>query len=159
MAQPIAMPPAVVENFGGLDISLSSTQLQALTDAFVYLVQYPYECSEQTASRIMGIAALRDVLTAFESKEMPSKAEIESVVARDIKRLSVMQNRDGGFAFWLRGHKSWPYISIHAANALTRAKEKGFSVPEDMLKKSRDYLQKHRAAHPAPTTGRRRGAC
>jgi uncharacterized protein YfaS (alpha-2-macroglobulin family) len=142
MGQPIRMPGGVVKNFGGLDISLSSTQLQAVTDAFLYLVQYPYECSEQTASRIMGVAALRDVLSAFEAKDMPTKAEIESTVARDIKRLAALQNWDGGFAFWLRGHESWPYISIHAAHALTRAKDKGFDVPASMLNKSKTYLRR-----------------
>lgn len=142
MGQPIHMPGGVVKDFGGLDVSLSSTQLQALTDAFLYLIQYPYECSEQTASRIMGVAALRDVLTAFEAKDMPKKSEIEATVARDIKRLSALQNWDGGFAFWLRGHESWPYISIHAAHALIRAKNKGFDVPASMLRKSKEYLRK-----------------
>ncbi len=142
MGQSIRMPGGVVENFGGLDVSLSSTQLQAITDAFLYLVQYPYECSEQTASRIMGVAALRDVLSAFEAEGLPKKAEIESTIVRDIERLNALQNWDGGFAFWLRGHKSWPYISIHAAHALTRAKEKGFDVPEAMLGKSKTYLRR-----------------
>jgi hypothetical protein len=142
MGQPIHMPGGVVKNFGGLDVSMSSTQLQALTDAFLYLVQYPYECSEQTASRIMGVAALRDVLSAFAAKGMPTKAEIESTVARDIERLGALQNWDGGFAFWLRGHESWPYISIHAAHALVRAKDKGFEVPASMLNKSKEYLRR-----------------
>ncbi len=141
IAQPVRMPPGVVEKFGGLDVSMSSTQLQALTDAYLYLVQYPYECSEQTASRIMGVAALRDVLTAFEAKDMPKPKEIIATVARDIERLSSLQNWDGGFAFWVRGHESWPYISIHAAHALTRAKEKGFKVPKSMLDKSHTYLR------------------
>tara|TARA_R110002073_G_scaffold323204_1_gene500317 strand:+ start:20356 stop:26469 length:6114 start_codon:yes stop_codon:yes gene_type:complete len=142
ISQPVRMPPGVVEKFGGLDVSMSSTQLQALTDAYLYLVQYPYECSEQTASRIMGVAALRDVLTAFESKDMPKPAEVIATVTRDIERLSSLQNWDGGFAFWMRGHESWPYISIHAAHALTRAKAKGFDVPQGMLDKSRTYLRK-----------------
>ena len=32
--------------------STSSTALQALTDAVLYLTNYPYLCSEQSASRI-----------------------------------------------------------------------------------------------------------
>ncbi|MCP4446642.1 MAG: hypothetical protein GY811_15050, partial [Myxococcales bacterium] len=94
------------------------------------------------ASRIMGVAALRDVLTAFEAKGMPSKKKIIATVDRDIERLSALQNGDGGFAFWVRGHESWPYISIHAAHALTRAKAKGFSVPERMLGRSKNYLRR-----------------
>ena len=32
-----------------------------------------------------------------------------------------------------RGDESWPYISIHVAHALQRAKDKGFYVPAEML--------------------------
>jgi uncharacterized protein YfaS (alpha-2-macroglobulin family) len=39
----------VVTQFGGLEVSTSSTNLQALTDAMLYLVRYPYECAEQRA--------------------------------------------------------------------------------------------------------------
>ncbi|HWW76915.1 MAG TPA: hypothetical protein VNZ44_16060, partial [Pyrinomonadaceae bacterium] len=119
----------------------SSTQLQALTDAVLYLVAYPYECSEQLSSRVLAVAALRDVLTAFKAKDMPSPEQMKAAVARDIKRLQGMQNGDGGFPFWKRGDKSWPYVSIHVAHALTRAKEKGYDVPQSMLDSSKNYLR------------------
>jgi alpha-2-macroglobulin len=71
VAQPVNTPQGVFPQFGGLEISTSSTALQALTDAVLYLVAYPYDCSEQIASRILAIAALRDVLTAFEAEGLP----------------------------------------------------------------------------------------
>ena len=61
VAQPVIAPSNVFTQFGGLEISTSSTALQALTDAVLYLVAYPFECSEQLASRILAVAALRDV--------------------------------------------------------------------------------------------------
>ena len=39
----------------------SSTQLQELMNAYIYLAKYPYECLEQIASRMISTAALRDV--------------------------------------------------------------------------------------------------
>ena len=56
-----------------------STQLQELTDAFIYLTNYPYACSEQISSRMISIAAMRDVLTAFKAKDMPTPAELEGI--------------------------------------------------------------------------------
>jgi uncharacterized protein YfaS (alpha-2-macroglobulin family) len=141
VVQPIKAPPNVFKQFGGLEVQTSSTQLQALTDAVLYLASYPYECSEQLSSRVLAIAALRDVLTAFKAKDMPTPDEMKAAVARDIKRLQGMQNDDGGFAFWRRGDTSWPYVSIHVAHALTRAKEKGYDVPQSMLDKSKSYLR------------------
>ncbi|HXG68554.1 MAG TPA: alpha-2-macroglobulin family protein [Blastocatellia bacterium] len=141
IVQPVQAPPDVVTQFGGLEVTTSSTQLQALTDAVLYLVAYPFECAEQLSSRILAVAALRDVLTAFEAKGLPKPEEMKSAVARDIKRLQGMQNDDGGFGFWKRGDRSWPYVSIHVAHALQRAKEKKFEVPSGMLDRSKDYLQ------------------
>ncbi|MGA9994751.1 MAG: alpha-2-macroglobulin family protein [Pyrinomonadaceae bacterium] len=141
VVQPVKTPSNVFKQFGGLEIETSSTQLQELTDAVLYLVSYPYECSEQLSSRILAIAALKDVLTAFKAKEMPTPSEMQAAVERDIKRLQGMQNEDGGFGFWKRGDESWPYLSIHVAHALERAKEKGFNVPPEMLEKSKRYLR------------------
>ena len=89
------LPPGdnVYRQFGGLEITTSSTALQALTDAVLYLVAYPFECTEQLSSRILGVAALRDVLTAFEAEGLPSAAEMEAAVDRDIARLQALQRR------------------------------------------------------------------
>jgi uncharacterized protein YfaS (alpha-2-macroglobulin family) len=139
--QPVQAPANVFPQFGGLEIETSSTQLQALTDAVIYLNSYPYECSEQLASRIITIAALRDVLTAFKAKDLPAPQEMEAAVARDLKRLQGMQNEDGGFGFWQRGDESWPYLSIHVAHALARAQQKKFDVPKSTFEKSQEYLR------------------
>ena len=140
--QPVKAPADVFPQFGGLEIETSSTQLQALTDAVIYLTTYPYECSEQLASRIITIAALRDVLTAFKSKNLPTPQAMEATVTRDLKRLQGMQNEDGGFGFWQRGNESWPYLSIHVAHALARAKPEKFDVPKATFDKSQEYLRK-----------------
>lgn len=103
IAQPVAAPEDIFPQFGGLEINTSSTALQALTDAVIYLVSYPYECSEQLSSRILGIAALRDVLSAFSADGLPTVEEMESAVRRDIALLERLQNDDGGFPYWTRG--------------------------------------------------------
>ena len=139
--QPVKAPSNVFKQFGGLEITTSSTQLQALTDAFLYLMAYPYECSEQLSSRIMSVAALRDVLTAFKVKEMPTEEEMLKAVSRDIERLKGRQSDNGGFGFWRRDDTVFPYVSVHVAHSLQRAKEKNFPVPPEMLEKSRNYLR------------------
>ncbi|MEZ4859672.1 MAG: alpha-2-macroglobulin family protein [Caldilineaceae bacterium] len=149
IAQPVAEPQDVFPQFGGLEISTSSTALQALTDAVLYLTSYPFECSEQLASRILGIAALRDVLTAFEAAGLPTPAEMEAAVQRDIDRLQQLQNSDGGWPIWTRGKESVPYYSIHVAHALQRAKLKGFAVPDEMMARALDNLRNIENSYPA----------
>ena len=134
--------------YGGLEISTSSTALQALTDAVLYLVSYPFECSEQLASRILGVAALRDVLTAFEADGLPSPEVMEAAVERDIEELQAMQNVDGGFPYWRRGQESIPFNTIHVAHALQRAEAKGFGVPAEMKASALEYLRQIESHYP-----------
>ena len=141
MAQPVALPGQVVTQFGGLEVSTASTNLQALTDAFLYLVHYPYECSEQRSSRILSIVALKDVLAAFHSTDLPSASALATSVDQDIDRIAQMQTGDGGFAFWDNVHPSEPYLSVYVANALGHAKAKGYAVPETMIAHAKEYLR------------------
>jgi hypothetical protein len=141
VAQPVRAPEGARPEAGGLELSTSSTALQALTDAVLYLVAYPFECAEQLSSRVLAVAALRDVLTAFAVEGLPKPEALLAAVGRDVDRLRALQNDDGGFGFWRRGDASWPYVSIHVAHALGRAKAKGFAVPDDTLERSRRYLR------------------
>ncbi len=149
VAQPVIAPTGVFTQFGGLEITTSSTALQALTDAVLYLVRYPFECSEQISSRIIAIVALRDVLTAFRADGLPPASELEASIARDIATLQGLQNGDGGFPVWRRGQESWPYHSVHVANALQRAKLKGYTVPPEMLEQAKNYLRSIEQRFPA----------
>lgn len=139
--QPVSAPKNVLPNYGGLEISTSSTQLQELTDAFIYLQNYPFECSEQRSSRVLSVAALRDVLTAFQAKDLPSKEAIEAKMTADIAELKKLQHKDGGFSFWRSDDESIPYVTVHVAHALARLKLKNYDVPNEMLEKLRDYLK------------------
>src|SRR5262249_29121095 len=118
IAQPIQVPQGVINQFGGLEVTTSSTELAALTDAVLYMSSYQYECAEQLASRILSIAALRDVLAAFHSEGLPVPADLAEGTQRDLKRLQQLQNDDGGFDFWRRGAPSLAYLSVHVIHAL-----------------------------------------
>ena len=145
----VQYPKGVFAQYGGLEVTTSSTALQSLTDAVLYLVSYPYECSEQLASRILAVAALRDVLTAFKAEGLPAPAEMQAAVDRDIQRLAGMQNYDGGFPYWARGFESSPFNTIHVAHALARAAQKGFGVPPEMQQNVLNYLRQVENYYPA----------
>ena len=65
-----------------------------------------------------------------------------ATVNRDLKKLASLQNEDGGFGFWARTDKEWPYLGIYVAHAVQIAKAKGFAVPDEMLERSQEYLKK-----------------
>ncbi len=141
IAQPVKTPGAVFPQFGGLDVTTTSTAVQELTDAVLYLVRYPFDCSEQVSSRLLAIAALKDVLGAFKAANLPDPATLKAGVDQDIERLRLLQAYNGGFGFWNTSSETWPYLSVHVAHSLVRAREKGFKVPDDMLARSSGYLK------------------
>lgn len=137
----IQAPAEVWPEHGGLEISTSSTALQALTDALIYLVDYPFLCAEQRASRVLAIAALRDVLTAFNVPDLPSAEALNAAVEQDLAELARQQNGDGGFGFWRQGERSWPFVSVHVAHALARAESKGYTLPGNLRARALAYLR------------------
>ena len=139
--QPVRAPAGAVPSFGGLEVTTSSTGVAALADAVMYLTAYPFECAEQLASRVLAIAALRDVLAAFGTEGQASPAELEAAAQRDIEVLATRQCSDGGFGWWRQNEESWPYISVHVGNALARAQSKGFDVPERVTTPLVRYLR------------------
>jgi hypothetical protein len=149
VAQPLLTPTDVFPQFGGLQVSTSSTILATLTDAVLYLQRYPFECSEQLAARIMSVASLRDVLTAFQAEGLPPPEEIDASMKLDIARLQSMQNYDGGFPYWTYGQESIPYNSVFVAHALAIAQSKDYAVPPEMLQAALDYLRNIEGYYPS----------
>ena len=88
----------MIPQFGGLEVTTSSTALQALTDAVLYLTDYPFECAEQLA-----VAAARDRGAARRARRV-RRAEGCPARRRSTPRsratstdLAALQNDDGGF--------------------------------------------------------------
>jgi len=146
VAIPLEPPDGVLPTFGGLEVTVSSTALHALSDALLYLTGYPYECTEQTASRVLAVVELRDVLSVFGAGDLPDAPTLRDSVRRDLRMLERLQNRDGGFSFWGPGQESWPFVSAHVVHALVRARGAGFRVRDEVLESGLEYLARLEAS-------------
>ncbi|HZB40418.1 MAG TPA: alpha-2-macroglobulin family protein, partial [Ilumatobacter sp.] len=140
ISQPISAPTDVFAQFGGLEIGTSSTALQALTDAVIYLQDYPYQTADGYSSRIMAIASLRDVLDTFDAAGLPDPAALNARVDADIAALDALQNDDGGWSWWARGLESSPWQSIQSTHALVLAEHAGYDVPDATLSAALAFL-------------------
>ncbi|HEX6133759.1 MAG TPA: Ig-like domain-containing protein [Longimicrobiales bacterium] len=138
---PLERPANVIDVVGGLEVSITATALHSLTDAVLFLHRYPFSGSEHLASRVIAVAALRDVLAAFGAEGLPDPDELVAVTERDIAELVARQGADGGWPFWVAGAPSLPFTSIHVAHALERARGNGFDVPQEVLGRAAAYLR------------------
>ncbi|CAF3263406.1 unnamed protein product [Rotaria socialis] len=142
--QPIKIPKNVLAQFGEVSVTTSSTALSSLTDAIISLYTYPYECTEQLSSRLLGIQSLWDVLQAFHCKELPDISILKTKLESDINILKGRQYPNGGFGYWSNRNDSHadPYMSVHVAHCLVvLVNKKVFDIDENMLNTALKYLE------------------
>ena len=139
--QPLQPPKNALPGFGGLDVDFSSTALTGLQDAVGYLFDYPYECTEQTCSRILPIMALGDIIRDFNLGKAGSPEEAKKLVEEGIVKILLNQRGDGGFGYWSSSRRSWLYVSAYAAMTLQLAQKKGYKVDQYRLEQVASFLE------------------
>jgi uncharacterized protein YfaS (alpha-2-macroglobulin family) len=138
--QPVALPHDALPDFGGLEVSMSSTALTSLTDAVVYLHAYPYECVEQTASRIVPFIALKQAISDFHIPGAGTAAERDALVNSGIARILAKQRNDGGFGYWSDSRESYLYISAWVGEVFARAIASGYAVDPPAMERLKAFL-------------------
>ncbi len=89
------------------------------------LDKYPYGCTEQITSRALPLVYLDDVvLAAGLSGELP----VRDRVAKAIEDVLVNQGSNGSFGLWSPGADDL-WLDAYVTDFLTRAREKGYTVP------------------------------
>jgi uncharacterized protein YfaS (alpha-2-macroglobulin family) len=101
----ISVPKTILPSYGGLEISSSASALPAAHEATTYLKEYPYECTEQLSSRIIGAYAMIGV-GAGSTKEVDK--DLKKQIAKHVKVLKTRQAWNGGFGFWSNGTSKEP---------------------------------------------------
>ena len=86
------------------------------------LETYPYGCSEQLSSRLVAIL-LADDFGVKLADDAHQRAQ--DMIARILAR----QSSSGGFGLWSPGDNDL-WLDAYVTDVLTRAREKGYSVPE-----------------------------
>lgn len=141
-AQIINVPTAAFANIGGLKITTSSTAMTETVDAAEYLVDYPFECSEQLSAKVLGLGAITELGTKFKTLSEGQKSLYKKLQQHAIDEICKRQQSDGGFGLWkLKEKEKYPYVSIQCVRALHEAKKHGIAVPENALAAGKSYLE------------------
>ena len=140
--QKLDFPKDVYDQLGGLQVTTSSTALQALTDAYIYLRDYPFDCSEQLSARVLTMLALHDPLVAFGIIKADGEKEYKLTIEKSLKKLLGRQLPLGGFGLWTSHDEDIsPYTSMQVIKALNSAAAKDFAVDENVLAQGKQYLK------------------
>ena len=121
-------------------LGVSATPPIAFAAALEGVLQYPYGCAEQTASK--GYAALMlDAPTASSWGMSPLPGdERRRRMEGALGRLASLQSSSGHFAMWGGSGSSEPVLTPYIVEFLLDAREGGFDVPEAMLQRALSRL-------------------
>ena len=127
----------LVPGTGGVSLSVSlSTALDAAT-ILKALDRYPHGCSEQITSRAMPLLYVNDLAAGA---HLAMDTEVDQRIKDAIDRLLARQGSNGSFGLWSAGGDD-AWLDAYVTDFLTRAREKGFAVPDVLFKSALDRIR------------------
>ncbi|MDO9623414.1 MAG: alpha-2-macroglobulin [Pseudomonas sp.] len=145
--QPWSLPAGVLEAFepAGLEarLAISSRPPLNLGEHIRALKAYPYGCLEQTTSGLYpslyaDAATLKRLGLEAEPDEQRRRA-----IELGIERLLSMQRHNGSFGLWGADGDEEHWLTGYVTDFLLRAREQGFGVPPEALKKASERLLRY----------------
>ncbi len=145
----IEMPAGIVPGFGGLHVELASTALVGLGEGARYLVEYPYGCAEQQASRAFALLLASDLGSAFRLPGI-DPANLREISQTTLTGLRKFQCSNGGFTYW-PGACAYtsPYLTSYLMHVFQRAAALKYDIDPQMMQQAYSYLESA-LSEPAP---------
>ncbi len=145
VTQSVALEKVIAPNkneapTGTLDITLSPSLAAYLPDALEYLVTYPYGCAEQVMSSFMPMIALSR-LDTIGATDVDRSAQLKKHVIAGLTRIYRFQRSDGGFGYFDESWESNAPLTAYILQGLVVTKNAGFSVDQDVIDRTIQYLQ------------------
>ncbi|VVO40975.1 alpha-2-macroglobulin family protein [Pseudomonas fluorescens] len=145
--QPWELPEAELAAFepAGREalLSLSSRPPLNLGEQIRALKAYPYGCLEQTASGLYPSLYADAASLKRLGLEGEPDAERKRKIELGIERLLGMQRYNGSFGLWGADGEEEYWLSAYVTDFLLRAREQGFAVPPEALKKASERLLRY----------------
>ncbi len=129
----------------GLSVAVS-TSLDAAT-LLNALDRYPFGCSEQIASRAMAMLYVNELAA---QAQLAPDGDVDQRIKDAIPRLLARQGSNGSFGLWSVGGDD-PWLDAYVTDLLTRARARGFDVPQTAYTLAIDRLRNYVAAAPEPS--------
>ncbi|TVR10976.1 MAG: alpha-2-macroglobulin family protein [Salinarimonadaceae bacterium] len=128
----------ILPGTGRVSVSVSPLASLDVPGLLQALDRYAYGCSEQIVSQALPLLYLSD-LEAGDS--LAPDADATGRIERAIAQVLARQNSQGAFGLWNVGFDQDVWLDAYVADFLTRASERGFTVPRRALDQALDALR------------------
>jgi alpha-2-macroglobulin len=120
-------------------VSLSAGLSTALDAATILqaLDRYPHGCSEQITSRALPLLYVNELASGA---NLAQDKDVDQRIRDSIEKLLARQGSNGSFGLWSAGGDD-AWLNAYVTDFLTRAREKGFAVPDDLFKSALDRIR------------------
>ena len=130
------------------EAAVSPLPLVIANGLMAYLDSFPHLCTEQITSRAFPAVVLGQRAEFGSVSQKDGAAKAQQSFASAVGVLRSRQNAEGGFGLWTASVEADEYASVYALHMLIEARERGYTVPPDILAKGNSWLQQL-AASPA----------
>ncbi|MDX1724950.1 MAG: alpha-2-macroglobulin [Pseudomonas sp.] len=142
-----SLPAGTLEAFesAGLEarLAISSRPPLNLGEQIRALKAYPYGCLEQTTSGLYPSLYADAVTLQRLGLEGEPDEQRRRAIELGIERLLSMQRHNGSFGLWGADGDEEYWLSAYVTDFLLRAREQGFGVPAEALKKASERLLRY----------------
>lgn len=134
----VRLPEGAIPQAGEVVLRLYNSPVARALPALSDLVFYPYGCTEQTSSTLLGMAFARQIArqAKLNVAETPWLKGSQEKIDAGLTRLYDLQLSDGGWAWWEGEDYPLPELTAYALLALAELKAVGVNVDANVLKRA-----------------------
>jgi alpha-2-macroglobulin len=137
----------LVPGTGAVALSVGPSTALDVASLLKALDRYPYGCSEQITSRALPLLYVNELAA---EAHLALDAAVDQRVRDAIDRILARQGSNGSFGLWSAGGDD-AWLDAYVTDFLTRARERGFAVPDTAFKLALDRLQNFVVNAPEPS--------
>lgn len=137
----------LVPGSGSVAVSVGPSTALDVAALLKALDRYPFGCTEQIASRALPLLYVNDLAS---EAHLALDADADQRVRDAIDRILARQGSNGSFGLWSSGGEDH-WLDAYVTDFLTRARERGFAVPDTAFRLALDRLRNFAASVPEPT--------
>jgi alpha-2-macroglobulin len=138
----------LVRGTGKLALSVTPSAALDVASLLQALDRYPLGCTEQIVSRALPLLYANELSVNL---HLAVDTGLDKRIADAIETVLARQGSEGAFGLWSAGGDD-PWLDAYVTDFLTRARARGFSVPDEAFKLAIDRLRNYVSTAPEPAT-------